>query len=45
MYQFQQKLKFLKGQIKHWNKETFNNIFQAQQELNKEMKDIKALLK
>lgn len=40
MFQFQQKLKFLKGQIKSWNKETFGNIFQAQQDLNKEMKDL-----
>eukprot|EP00253_Pinus_taeda_P023643 PITA_23643 len=40
MYQFQQKLKFLKSQIKCWNQETFGNIFQAQQDLNKEMREL-----
>lgn len=40
MFQFQQKLKFLKAQIKIWNKETFGNIFQAQQSLNKEMAEL-----
>lgn len=30
MFQFQQKLKFLKAQFKRWNKGTFNNIFQVQ---------------
>ena len=40
MYQFQQKLKFLKSQIKRWNQETFGNIFQAQQDLNKEMREL-----
>ena len=28
MYQFQYKLKILKGHIKKWNKESFGNIFQ-----------------
>ena len=28
MYQFQQKIKLLKGHIKKWNKESFGNIFQ-----------------
>jgi len=40
MFQFQQKLKYLKSQIKRWNQETFGNIFKAQQELNKEMVDL-----
>ena len=40
MYRFQQKLKFLKAQIKRWNQETFGNIFQAQQVLDKEMKSL-----
>eukprot|EP00253_Pinus_taeda_P011111 PITA_11111 len=40
MFQFQQKLKHLKSQIKRWNQETFGNIFQAQQDLNKEMKEL-----
>jgi len=35
---FQQKLKHLKGQIKHWNNTTFGNIFKAQEVLNQEMK-------
>ena len=33
MYQFQQKLKLLKYNIKKWNKESFGNIFQAKQAL------------
>lgn len=37
MYQFQQKLRFLKNHLKRWNRETFGNIFTAQQELNQEM--------
>lgn len=40
MYQFQQKLKNLKNNIKHWNKLTFGNIFQAQSTLDQEMKKI-----
>eukprot|EP00253_Pinus_taeda_P027218 PITA_27218 len=36
----QQKLRFLKSHLKHWNRETFGNIFEAQQELNKELKDL-----
>eukprot|EP00253_Pinus_taeda_P031502 PITA_31502 len=40
MYQLQQKLRFLKGNIKRWNRETFGNIFDAQKELHKELKDI-----
>jgi len=40
MYQFQQKLKYLKTHIKIWNQETFGNIFQAQQNLNREMEQL-----
>lgn len=40
MFQFQQKLKFLKVQIKKWNKEIFGNMFKAQQHLNQEMRDL-----
>jgi len=38
MYQFQQKLKNLKKNIKQWNQLTFGNIFQAQNALDQEMK-------
>eukprot|EP00253_Pinus_taeda_P022561 PITA_22561 len=37
---FQQKLQHLKGKIKHWNHTTFGNIFQAQNALNQEMKNL-----
>lgn len=37
MYQFQHKLRFLKNQLKIWNRDTFGNIFKAQQELNQEL--------
>eukprot|EP00253_Pinus_taeda_P003190 PITA_03190 len=40
MFQLQQKLRFLKSHLKRWNRETFDNIFEAQQELNKELKDL-----
>eukprot|EP00253_Pinus_taeda_P017298 PITA_17298 len=40
MFQLQQKLRFLKIHLKRWNRETFGNIFEAQQELNKELKDL-----
>eukprot|EP00253_Pinus_taeda_P028889 PITA_28889 len=40
MFQFQQKLKHLKQGLKRWNHETFGNIFQAQQDLHKEMTDL-----
>ena len=40
MFQFQQKLKYLKTQIKKWNQEIFGNVFKAQQNLNKEMADL-----
>ena len=38
MYQFQQKLKLLKGHIKKWNKESFDNIFQEKQFLENKIK-------
>ena len=40
MYQFQCKLKCLKHLIKKWDHNTFGNIFQAQQDLNKEMRTL-----
>jgi len=38
--QFQQKLRFLKGHLKRWNREIFGNIFTAQQELNQELTEL-----
>ena len=38
MYQFRQKLKLLKDNIKKWNKESFGNIFQDKQALECKMK-------
>lgn len=40
MYQLQQKLRSLKSHLKRWNRETFGNIFEAQQELNQELRDL-----
>ena len=40
MYQFQQKLKFLKAKIKKWNKESFGNIFKENVELNDKIKEV-----
>lgn len=40
MYQFQQKLKYLKAQIKKLNQEIFGNSFKEQQNLNKEMEEL-----
>eukprot|EP00253_Pinus_taeda_P029368 PITA_29368 len=40
MFQLQQKLRFLKSHLKRWNQETFGNIFEAQRELTKELKDL-----
>eukprot|EP00253_Pinus_taeda_P017843 PITA_17843 len=40
MFQLQQKLHFIKGHIKQWNRETFGNIFDAQREINQELKDL-----
>ena len=38
MYQFQQKIKLLKGHINKWNKESFGNIFQEKQSLENKIK-------
>ena len=38
MHQFKQKLILLKGHIKKWNKESFCNIFQAKQALERKIK-------
>lgn len=40
MYQFQQWLKQLKAHIKHWNQTTYGNIFQAQEALAQEIKEV-----
>eukprot|EP00253_Pinus_taeda_P028735 PITA_28735 len=40
MYQLQQKLWFLKSHLKRWNRETFGNIFEEQQKLNNELKEL-----
>lgn len=40
MYKFQQKLRFLKSHLKRWNRETFGDIFKAQQDLNRELTDL-----
>jgi len=40
MSQFQQKLQHLKGKIKHQNHMSFGNIFQAENALNQEMKNL-----
>jgi len=37
MYQFQQKLRFLKCHLKRWNRETFGNIFKEQQKLTQDL--------
>jgi hypothetical protein len=37
MYRFQQRLKNLKQHLKSWNKSTFGDIFQAQENLNQQM--------
>ena len=38
MYQFQQKLKLLKGHINKWNKESFGNISHEKQTLEIKIK-------
>jgi len=40
MFQFQQKLKYLKGRIKKWNANSFGNLFQEKHRLDNKMKDI-----
>jgi hypothetical protein len=40
MYRFQQRLKNLKQHLKSWNKSTFGNIFQAQDNLNQQIQSL-----
>ena len=40
MYRFQQRLKNLKQHLKTWNKSTFGNIFQAQENLKQQMQTL-----
>eukprot|EP00253_Pinus_taeda_P002817 PITA_02817 len=40
MFQFQQKLKYLKGKIEHWNRTTFGNIFQGKANIEQDMKQL-----
>ena len=40
MYQFQNKIKLLKANIKKWNKDSFGNIFQAKKELDNKIKEV-----
>eukprot|EP00253_Pinus_taeda_P033177 PITA_33177 len=40
MFQFQQKLKHLKLSLKRWNRETFRNIFKAQNDLQIALEDL-----
>ena len=40
MYRFQQKLKNFKNKLKHWNKTSFGNTFQAQIILDNKMNKI-----
>ena len=40
MYQFQQKLKYLKHHIKDWNLSVFGNIFQEEKGLEKQMAEV-----
>eukprot|EP00253_Pinus_taeda_P026524 PITA_26524 len=42
MARFQKKLQLLKKDIKHWNQNTFGNIFAAQAALNQNMKQIQS---
>ena len=44
MYQFQQKIKSLKGKIKHWNLESFGNIFQEKKQLEHKMKEVQQVV-
>jgi len=40
MYWFQQRLKNLKQHLKTWNKSTFGNIFQVQENLKQQMQTL-----
>eukprot|EP00253_Pinus_taeda_P024057 PITA_24057 len=44
MARFQKKLKFLKGEIKKWNKDTFGNIFKEKESVLQELKSIQQRL-
>eukprot|EP00253_Pinus_taeda_P021219 PITA_21219 len=40
MFQFQQKLKHLKGKIKYWNRTTFGNILHGKENIEQDMKQL-----
>jgi exonuclease III len=40
MYKFQQRLKNFKQSLKHWNKNTFGNIFQSMQDIENNLMEI-----
>ena len=40
MYKFQQRLKKFKQALKHWNKNTFRNIFQSIQDIENKLGEI-----
>eukprot|EP00253_Pinus_taeda_P005441 PITA_05441 len=40
MFRFQQKLKYLKVKIKHWNRTSFDNIFQGKANIEQDMKQL-----
>lgn len=44
MYQFQQKLKMLKGKIKSWNKTTFGNIFLEKKKLDHQLQEVQVAI-
>eukprot|EP00253_Pinus_taeda_P012157 PITA_12157 len=44
MARFQKKLKFLKGEIKKWNKDNFGNIFKEKESILQELKSIQQRL-
>lgn len=41
MYSFQQKLKYIKGRIKNWNKDSFGNIMEEKARLEQWIEEIK----
>lgn len=41
MYTFQQKLKYIKERIKKWNKDSFSNIMEEKEKLEKRIEEIK----
>jgi hypothetical protein len=40
MFQFQQRLKYVRMCIRKWNKEVFGNIFEEKRKLDQEMEEI-----